>query len=419
MSYVVAFNRDRDFYQLPLALHERGLLTRLITDYYRPDAAWVSRLPVLSRLAHRHADGLPSRLVTSRWRDVLWQVLGPRLGVSLYRMSRDVAADLSLTALRTAARRGANLFLYSEYAMEAFQRPEAAAMRKGLFFFHPHTRMIRQILSADFADHPECGWSMEHDFDMAQPAVQLDRLDREWSLADFIVCASGFTKRSLTASGCPPEKVAVVPYGIDVERVPFAENARPGRDGLCRFLFVGQGVQRKGLHHLLKAWGRLRLPHAELVVVAAVVDPGIAALAGPGVRILSRQSRADLWRLYNESHVFVMPSLVEGFGLVYLEALAAGCYAIGTDNTGLPDLAASAAEAAVVPPGDIEALAAALAAARERHAQGGLDHRAIRAFAANHGWADFRRAVADVAAAEPAGGTMSRAIPGRNDAKNR
>lgn len=397
MSYVVAFNRDRDFYQLPLALHERGMLDKLVTDYYRPDAAWVSKLPPFSRLAHRHAPGLPAGKVISRWRDVAWQMLAQKFGVSLYKMSRDVAADLSLTALRAAARSGADLFLYSEYAMEAFQRPEARAMRKGLFFFHPHTRLIREILSQDFAAHPECAWSMAHDFDMAQPAVQLDRLDQEWSLADFIACASGFTKRSLTASGCPAEKVTVTPYGIDVARVPFAPDARDG-NGPCRFLFVGQGVQRKGLHHLLKAWRKLRLPKAELTVVAAFIDPGIAALAGEGVRILSRQSRADLWRLYNESHVFVMASLVEGFGLVYLEALAAGCYAVGTDNTGLPDLAASPAEAMSVPPADVDSLAAALETVYGRQRRGELDHRAIRDFAARRGWGGFRQAVADLAA---------------------
>ena len=92
MSYVVAFNRDRDFYQLPLALHERGLLTRLITDYYRPDAAWLSRLPLLSRLAHRYAEGLPSRLVTSRLRDAAWSLQGG--GVGFYPQSQFVHVDV-------------------------------------------------------------------------------------------------------------------------------------------------------------------------------------------------------------------------------------------------------------------------------------------------------------------------------------
>jgi glycosyltransferase involved in cell wall biosynthesis len=117
---------------------------------------------------------------------------------------------------------------------------------------------------------------------------------------------------------------------------------------------------------------------------------------------LDRQSRADLWRLYNESDVFVMPSLVEGFGLVYLEALAAGCYAIGTDNTGLPDLAPSSAEGAIVPAGDADALAMALETAYGLHARGELDPQRIRDFAAGKVWAGFRRSVANIAEAQRA-----------------
>ena len=54
--------------------------------------------------------------------------------------------------------------------------------------------------------------------------------------------------------------------------------------------------------------------------------------------------------------VFIMPSLIEGFGLTYLEALAAGCHIVGTANTGLPDLPLSAAARTLVPAGDILAL---------------------------------------------------------------
>jgi glycosyltransferase involved in cell wall biosynthesis len=397
MSYVVAFNRDRDSYQVPLALHERGLLANLITDYYRPDADWMSRLPGLSRLAHRHVPALPARKVVSKPLVAASQIFAPRLGVHAERVFRWVNGALSRAALRTARRANADLFLYSEYAYEAFAAPAAAAMVKGLFFFHPHTALVHDILSRDFAAFPECAWSIGDDFDMRQPAARKERLNAEWELADFVVCASAFTARSLIFAGCDLAKITIVPYGIDMSAVPAAATDKPS--GPCRFLFVGQGIQRKGLHHLLRAWRALGLVDAQLTVVASVMDPGIAALAGENVRLLGRQTRAELLRLYGESHVFVMPSLVEGFGLVYLEALAAGCYSIGTTNTGLPDLQPTDAEAAVLPPGDIEGLKFALENAYDRHRQGALDSQGIREFAAAKTWATFRRGVADVATA--------------------
>ena len=50
-------------------------------------------------------------------------------------------------------------------------------------------------------------------------------------------------------------------------------------------------------------------------------------------------SQPELEQLYQQADVFVLPSLVEGFGYVYLEALARGCFCLGTWNTGLPDVA--------------------------------------------------------------------------------
>ena len=55
-----------------------------------------------------------------------------------------------------------------------------------------------------------------------------------------------------------------------------------------------------------------------------------------------------------------MPSLVEGFGQVYLEALAQGCPVLGTSNTGLPDLGDEVDGIFVTPPGRVEELRAQL-----------------------------------------------------------
>jgi glycosyltransferase involved in cell wall biosynthesis len=122
-------------------------------------------------------------------------------------------------------------------------------------------------------------------------------------------------------------------------------------------------------------------------------------IRSPSIRLLHRQSPAGLDALYRASDVFVMPSLIEGFGLVYLEALARGCHVIGTANTGLPDLNLSAKAATLVEAGDLHALAAALASGRDAALAGRLDKIAIAAAAAAWSWPDFRKAIAQHAAA--------------------
>ncbi len=213
-----------------------------------------------------------------------------------------------------------------------------------------------------------------------------------WKVADAVVCASDMTRRSLEYAGCPAERITTIPYGF----APPSFEPAPRPPGPCRFLFVGQGIQRKGLHHLLRAWRECPPPDSELTLVCYRIDPGIAALADmPGVRLLGRQSRPELDALYAASDVFVMPSLVEGFGLVYLEALAAGCHVIGTANTGLPNLPLDGDAATVLPAGDIPAIAGALRACAIRKAEGGFDPAAIAAQAGAWSWAQFRSAIAD------------------------
>jgi len=397
MSYVVAFNGARDFYQVPLALHERRLLERLVTDVYYSDHVLARGMPWMKRFRHRHIEGLPSRLTKSDWYATALQVLGPRgfgplLALSPYKVFNIVDDHLSRVALKVAQRADADLFLYSGYAYEAFSR--SASRRKGLFVFHPHHRLVREILEADYAKHPECLWSMRQEQEAAQSTERLAKFDHEIELADFVVCASSFTKRSLLHMGCAENKISVVPYGTHVTR-PYREK----RDGVCRFLFVGQGIQRKGLHHLLQAWRSLRFRDAILTVIAYTIDPEIARTVPDGVELLPAQPTGALYDHYAQSHIFVMPSLVEGFGHVYLEALAMGCFVIGTDTSGLPDLHAPDWAVAYTAPGNLDGLGATMQAAYRSHREGAIPHAEIRRYAESHlRWQAFREKFASIAA---------------------
>lgn len=392
--FVVAFIRDRDFYQVPLALYEHGLLDRLVTDTYCPDTLPGKKLFDIAHLAHRRTEGLPSKMVEWNYRALLWQVLGPKIGISPLRVHERIDTAISEAALSRAIDTDSNLFLYSYYAFEAFTSHTAKYKLKGLFKFHPDSKLIQEILFEDYAKHPECQWSIENEEDTSKDFIRYDRLVEEWRVANFIVCGSEFTARSLIHAGCEPGKISVVPYGIDPIRCPYHPEKK--KSVVCRFLFVGQGVQRKGLHHLLKAWREAKLPGAELTIIASRCDPGIAALAGNNVRILDRQPTEALMESYNRSHVFVLPSLIEGFGLVFLEALAAGCFCIGTSNTGLPDLKPPPYAAKIVPAGDIAALTVALEQALVLHNRDELNSSAIRSFALTLSWRRFRGAIAKI-----------------------
>ena len=379
--FVVAFNRDRDGYQVPLALAEADQLESLVTDYYAPSHGGIGAL------SHRRHSDLPRRLTEGNLRSVLLQALGPKLRMDTTEMLWRVDLLLGTQARDAARRTGADLLLYSRYAYEAFTDSSLRDRRRGLFVFHPHPRLIDEILQRDIERYPEFRWEGR---DGAPSARQQHREDVEIQEANFALAASSFTKRSLVHAGVDGSAVHVVPYGAALTLPSLRVRDRKG----CRFIFVGQGQHRKGLHHLLLAWKQLALPRATLTLVCYALDRALdGILPMEGVTIKSRLSRTELDAEFQAAHVFAMPSLVEGFGLVYLEALTAGCYLIGTQNTGLPDLALPDHMASIVPAGEVEPLAEQLERAYRMHAAGEIDHDAIALRAGALGWERFREGI--------------------------
>src|SRR5207302_7661956 len=110
-------------------------------------------------------------------------------------------------------------------------------------------------------------------------APELRQREREsWRHADLILCASSFTRRTLIEAGAKPEICKVIPYGIET-RALSTELGGKNANGF-RALFIGSGVQRKGLLHLLHAWQRAHLPDgSELTLICRYLDPGLEPLA--------------------------------------------------------------------------------------------------------------------------------------------
>lgn len=165
----------------------------------------------------------------------------------------------------------------------------------------------------------------------------------------------------------PAEKVEVVYNAVDAERVAVA--APPG---LREELGGGEGRQLV----LVPARLHAQKGHATLLEAAARVPEAIFVLAGDGpereplealarrlgladrVRFLGR--REDVPELLAACDLFVLPSLYEGSSLAVLEAMAAGIPIVSSAIGGTDELIEDGRSGLLVPPGDAEALAAAL-----------------------------------------------------------
>jgi len=152
-----------------------------------------------------------------------------------------------------------------------------------------------------------------------------------------IVAVSRLVRNQLLESyPIPPEKIVIVPNGIDVGM--YVSSGRPGDRVLLRerlgisvgdivLLFVGNEFARKGLKTLIEALSLLPGIPVRLIVAGAD-DPRpfqtLSARLGvdSGIRFLGTVAHPE--RLYAIADMFVLPTLYEPFGLVIVEAMAAG-----------------------------------------------------------------------------------------------
>jgi glycosyltransferase involved in cell wall biosynthesis len=174
-----------------------------------------------------------------------------------------------------------------------------------------------------------------------------------------VVVASSFTHRTLVENGVVPEKIVINPYGVDLNEFSPRPGPRPPRP--LRFLFVGLLGARKGVPLLLQAWQSLPTTDAELWLAGPLASSHARLVPQlRGLRLVGKVPHRELPELLRQCDVLVFPSYFEGFGLVLLEALAAGLPIIATEATAAPDLINDSIEGLIVPTGDPEALREAL-----------------------------------------------------------
>jgi glycosyltransferase involved in cell wall biosynthesis len=166
--------------------------------------------------------------------------------------------------------------------------------------------------------------------------------------------------------------------GLSAEATEAAERicARSKEDTPLRLLFIGNVIPRKGLHTLLNALTRLPKGSVQLDIVGSLVtDPHYAGemqkQAGKvnpaSIRFHDALNNDPLIAMLKTSHVLVVPSSYEGFGIVYLEGMAFGLPAIGTKAGAAPELIEEGRTGYLIDPDDDQALASHLAAlARDR-----------------------------------------------------
>jgi glycosyltransferase involved in cell wall biosynthesis len=174
--------------------------------------------------------------------------------------------------------------------------------------------------------------------------------------------------------GLPLSKVLAIPNGIDTARFrpppgfdPEAKKRELLRGNYRMVTNVARLMPQKGQRYLIEAAAQLTptMPDVRFLMVgdgalrAELEDLALAhgvadAFVFPGIR-------TDIPEILAASDLFVLPSLWEGLPLSLLEAMAAGCPVIATDVGGVSEVLHHQETGLLVPPADVQALAAAMA----------------------------------------------------------
>lgn len=320
-------------------LKDRDLLARCVTSLYVPDA-FVRTLPrkgplgYLGRIAEQRLINRRSSDLNGAVKQWPWPELAHLL-LSRVRIGKSHSLIWWRNRLfgKWAARHALDgvdlVWGFDTSSLEVFLEAQRRGISCVLDMSMAHPIEGERILSEHASRCPEYAPDLGK---VHKSQAEIERSMTEIELADLIVSPSIFTMKSVEAAGVPSSKIKLNPFGVDLER--FRPNWTDKVISPVIFLFVGYFSQRKGIYYALEAWAKANLRmKAQLWLVGGNKDQ-LKRWSGRlprGVRVLGRISHPKLAEVYQRAHVFVFPSLIEGFPKVVLEAMASGLPVIGTD----------------------------------------------------------------------------------------
>ncbi|MCZ8516471.1 glycosyltransferase family 4 protein [Paenibacillus filicis] len=195
----------------------------------------------------------------------------------------------------------------------------------------------------------------------------VERVMREYELADYITVASQLQRESFLRNGIPERKLLFAPLGVDTDRFRPLQS-QPSlvpktKEQKFRIISVGQVCLRKGVQYLLEAVKQLRDPEIEVTLYGGIGWRKIRTLIhdymDSGVQI--KLGSGDPVPALRNSHICVHSAIEDGFGLAPLEAMAAGLPTIVTEATGMKDAIHNDLNGLIVPSRDVISLAESIA----------------------------------------------------------
>jgi len=251
-----------------------------------------------------------------------------------------VYKDLDLKVAKYLKKNAQNInviYSYEDCSLNSFQFAKNNRIKTIYDLTSPYWRLKEKILNEEIKLQTE--WNLSStEINSKQKCLNKDK---EIFLSDQIVVASTFAAKSLELYNKKKLKIEIIPYGSPTSVNSFT-NVRKINDKL-KIIFAGRPLLSKGFPYIIDSLNSIDLPW-ELEIAGSIPEkPELISkklfffLKDPRCKFLGQISNDKLLQRMRNSHIFLFPSLYEGFGQVLLEAMSCGLPVITTENTGGPD----------------------------------------------------------------------------------
>jgi glycosyltransferase involved in cell wall biosynthesis len=222
------------------------------------------------------------------------------------------------------------------------------------------------------------------------PKWVIERIAREISAADLVLCPSQFVKESMVANGVAEQKCVIRHFGVDTSMFQPRENVPESAVFVC----VGSICVRKGHQYLFRAFSKLKESHPEArLICIGGIRPDFRSEWPRWRETIEHHEFLDhqqIAALMKSASAFILASVEEGFARVLSEAMAAGLPIIATHETGITTVTRHMEAAWVIPARSVEAIETAMRTlVEDRHLNETMGTKAQEIGQGRNTWQDY------------------------------
>lgn len=181
------------------------------------------------------------------------------------------------------------------------------------------------------------------------------RVDEELKIADYAFVPSTFSLKTFKDYGIAKEKLILMPFGIEADSIRKEIASKERKE--FKVGFIGSIGLRKGIRYLMEAVREIDNPNIKLYIAGSFQAKGNILQEYRGYyNLMGYLSPSKKEGFISDLDVLVLPSLIDSFGIVILEAMAKGIAVIASENTGGPDIINNGNDGFIVPIRNTEAI---------------------------------------------------------------